>query len=173
MTSTKKYFSLSMLFFVAAVTAYVVLAILLSRQQVALENTLTKIAEQKSLDNQFASLSEVVTESEVDRGYLAGRVIDGQAGVVEFLSEIDQLARAFGVTLETSELKAEKDEKAPLGNLAVSVQVSGGVEAVNRVMYALELLPYAKEFTSYRISHTGSSGGDAASGMVTMRIIMK
>lgn len=161
------------MFFVGAIAVYTTMLWLINRQQVTLELILKKIAEQNAATKQMSSLSLVVSESEQNREQLSRTVIHGEDGIVDFLAQVDATAAAAGVELETSELRAEKEEDKLFGRLTVTLNVEGSPASVERFMRMIELFPYAHKILSYRISENLTPEGLVATGVIKLSIIMQ
>ncbi len=171
---SKKYFYTSLVFLVISLCLLGGVLWYLNTKAETFGGILRTIAEQSMINEQFNSLSETVENSTTERDFLNEVIITGEAGVVEFLSNIDGLAAMYNVALETSALKVIEEEGQPFKQLSLTVAVEGSRGGVERFIKALEVLPYAKKITTLRISKMVSVDNSVTTfGTVGLKVVMK
>jgi hypothetical protein len=128
----------------------------------------TKVAAKRADDErkQFASLEALALDTAADRARLETYIVADQ-GVISFLAELEQIARAEGVSPETRAISTEPISGETLfEDLVVTIGLRGEAEAVKEVVRRYERMPY--QLTIQGFSMHGASSGTSAD--LTIRV---
>lgn len=106
-----------------------------------LREMVTQLETKEAEESQLASLTSLMTETKADRTLLESYVLT-EAGVIDFLSSIEGLARRNGLSIETKSVDvAEGGEAAGFETLRVDLDLTGSLPAISRMIVLLENVP--------------------------------
>lgn len=118
------------------------------------------------IDRANADLESGTGMDKQDRERLNELVLSGESDTIAFLSHIDQLGTATGVTVTTDELSSEKSTSPNFTEIAASLSLSGSKDAVESMIELLESMPYHSRIESLSLSR----GPDRTEANVVLRV---
>lgn len=120
----------------------------------------------------LADLERSLEETEGDRSYLSGLILQGEDDAVPFLSTIDEVSDGLGLELRTEKLELRERKGEPFDALAVTFSVKGSEDAVLRFFSLLETLPYHVriEAGEFKRSQDELTGARIAQGRLTLLV---
>lgn len=127
----------------------------------------TKVAAKRGEDErrQFASLGSLASDTTQDRARLETYIVADQE-VIQFLSELEQIALANNVRPETREISTQPiDGETIFEKLIVSIGLSGTPASIKEVLRDYERMPYQVRVESFGIH--GASGGTGADVVIS------
>lgn len=132
----------------------------------------TKVAAKRGEDErrQFSSLESLAADTAEDRARLETYIVADQA-VIQFLSELEQIARANNVRPETKEIStAPIDGETTLERLVVSISLVGASASIKEVVREYERMPYQVRVESFGMhGASGGAGADVVIGATKFR----
>lgn len=152
--STKKLFT-TILISVAAAGAVAWLWQQLFSQAAALQAAMQTIANQAAVEQQYRSISELLTRTSEDRALISDLFVEGQQDTITLLDELEQLGAQYAVTIENTRLEVVADPVVNEPVLRVAFAIAGSDAQVLAFLRQLEQLPYASYMESLQYRHGG------------------
>lgn len=167
-------FSISIAAFVAAVALVVWLQLASAAMGNELSSMLQTIRDRQQNEQEQRVLADLLASTASERSELQTRLIQGETGVIQFLSRIDQTALRLGVDLETSELDVVPQGRAPYDELSIRYSFSGSETSVRALVRAFETVPYAKSVRSLDLTKEveAVSGRTTVTGSIELVLSM-
>ena len=173
MTKTTKRFILVFVLLLSTVAALLVLVQQLRSQSLALTEALQTLANQAAVEKAFLSLSQVLASSAAERAEIESYVVSGEQGTIDFLTEIENLAARYQVTMTGTTLKTGTSEALASPIISVSFSFSGPRTLTESYLLALEALPYASYADNLSLTVTEGDSGAQLRGSVTVHAAVK
>lgn len=153
--STIKYLILSVILLAVAVglTAYLWLDLKISGTE--LKANVQVIEDQAFLSKEEIRLNTLLEETEAERQNLNRFVLADESAAVDFLSEIDLVARQLGLSVETSNLHVLETKEAGFDELITDFIFTGSESAVLTMLSYLESLSYSSSVNSVQLMRSG------------------
>jgi hypothetical protein len=104
----------------------------------------TKVNTKRAEDErrQLDALQALVADTEVDRTRLASYIVSHE-GVINFLAEVEGVAKRLGVVPETRTIAtADIPNTTLFEGLVVTLNLTGELDAVKKTIHHIEALPY-------------------------------
>lgn len=139
---TTKILALAGLSVILGIGALVYAGFVLEGLGAELTANMQLFADNAAREQEYRELQRTLANTEEERSALRSLVLHGNDDTVNFLSEIDELAAALGVTLITEELKVRSPEGAPFDQLDVTFAIEGPRAQTARLIELFESLPY-------------------------------
>lgn len=127
----------------------------------------TKVVAKRGEDErrQFASLESLASDTAIDRARLETYIVADQ-GVIQFLSELEQIALANNVVPETRTIStAPLEGETIFEKLVVSIGLTGSPASIKEVLRDYERMPYQVRVESFGLH--GASGGAGADVVIS------
>lgn len=163
--STLKLFSISLLLatFCVGASAYV----LYEQERVGNEvyDRLLDLKEWDSVVMAEDNLREGEQNGDDLQLRLRSYVLLSEADAITFLSKVESLAAASGVSIRTVELKEEKINDPSFNELAATFSLRGENEAVERTIKLLEVLPYRSHIERLTLTR-----GELTDALLVLRV---
>lgn len=148
--TTHLVLSIASLFTAASLAATVFVVYTVHTQGTELEGHVQAIANSNEKIKAYKDLLVQYERTTAERHALSEfALIEDEAG--SFLTEIEKIGVARGVTIKTNSLKVEKQKGSP-DQLLVQFFLEGTKEAVHQVITAFETLPYHSSLSSLTLS---------------------
>lgn len=133
---------------------------LLYGQATELRAALQTIENEAAVNQAYRSLSELLDATAADRNALARYVVDGEAGTVALLDELEALAAQWQLALDTTKVETETANALNTETLLIDLAVTGRPQYVRSFIALLETLPYASYLRN--VSYTTSRSSPQA-----------
>jgi len=139
---------------------------------------LTTVLQTLNNDQVMASdqqvLADLLESTQADRLELNSYVVEGENGTIALLSQVDALALALTIKLETNKLDVVPAGRKPYDALQVMYNFSGTEAAVQSFVVALENIPYTSSLTAIELTKRPATteGPASISGSVTLLLTM-
>jgi hypothetical protein len=139
---------------------------------VLLEDVLQSLANEAALNRDQEILLELLSTTQIERETLNSYIINGDAGTIAFLSDMDAFAAARDLDLTTENLQVVAQGRAPFNALTMTYQVKGSEASVQSFLAALETLPYASEISRVELIRVNEADGSQpqTQGRITIAI---
>jgi len=151
-----------------AMSASLAIFVIYKQEQVGAE-VRSKMVDLKiwsDLNSAEDSLTSPTNEEEGSRSRLRALVLLSESDTIDFLTTVENTAKALGVNVTTLELEEKKITDPYFNELAATFSLQGGEEVVERVVKLFELLPYR----SYIESLTLDRGLGITNATVVLRV---
>jgi hypothetical protein len=123
----------------------------------------TKVNTKRAEDErrQLDALQALVADTEVDRTRLASYIVSHE-GVINFLAEVEGVARSLNVVPETRTIATAAIPNATsFEGLAVTLNLSGELDAVKKTIHHIETLPYQLRVEQGSVSSVDTDSASA------------
>lgn len=171
MSRTAKQLGVVSVLTLIGAAAVVFFYLYIQQQQVALREALSTIANEAAVERAFIQLSNILDATTADRAELSTYIIDGQAGAIRFLEEIEAIALQYQVDITGTTLTTEIDEQFGSKILELQFFFAGPTPSTRQYLTLLETLPYASYLDTLTVSErTSEQGVGTLSGEVVLRV---
>jgi hypothetical protein len=138
-----------------------------------LRASLQTIANEKAVQSEFATLSDLLAATESDRSTVASYIVDGQQGSIAFLTFIESLAERHGVELSNPSLETLANAELQTDTLRLTYQYAGSEPQVQQFLNQMSHLPFASYFESLSMRRQLSTGAgpDQLAGQFVIQVI--
>ncbi len=113
------------------------------------------VARNNVLQKKYTELLSVLKQTERERETLTSYLLTEQK-TVDFLTEIEQIAKTQGVELSTDSLSVSKPDGKKFDELVITFSIKGSEKRVKNMIQTLETLPYSGHVTQLSLIRTGS-----------------
>ncbi len=120
-----------------------------------LKQSIVDIKNFESIKQEMTESQKILSETVEERKYLKERLFT-EDDTVEFLSLIESIAMAKGISVKTSNLNAEKGE-GMYGTLSSTFKVSGTEQGVLDMLQLFESLPYHSTIKNFQYIRNNTS----------------
>ncbi|MAZ29756.1 hypothetical protein CL655_00525 [bacterium] len=174
MTATTKRLLIVSLITAALVGALVWLLLRLQTNAAELRVALQTIANEAAVEREFLAVSELLDDTTEQRAALSGLIVDGQQGSIDFLTYIETLASARGVTLTGTRLETAEQPTLKTNVITLSYNFSGTTTAVDAFLTQLEHIPYASYLESLTLNRQRGTAGspEETTGSLTLQVVV-
>ena len=147
----------SLIFLIVSAVAFGFVVYKTSVLSIELQEQAVVIAQNNSLKQKHTELLNILKDTEQEREILSDFLLT-EDSTIRFLSEIEQYAKAHGVSLTTNILEVS-ETKTPLGFNILDVQFSfeGEKSQVKNLIRTFEELPYHGKVTDISLVRKGTS----------------
>lgn len=165
---TKTYSFLSLLFFIVAFSAYILLWQQVRNEGEKLLERSKEIADFNAREQTYRDLKKLVDSTKTDRDELNTYFLTEEK-TIDFLSTIEKIAGEQGVDLVTDSLKVEEGTDL-FDTLVISYSVEGVPERVNAILLILETLPYHASVSNVFLQSLFEEGVERTRGSIELTI---
>lgn len=140
-TKTKKIFIVSLVTAFVSIGALSLFSYKIQNQGVRLEEQISILTESNTKESAHVRLSRLVQDTESERALLASSFFKDEGESIVFLGEIETLASALGLSLETEELDKVVDEEKR-ESIRMTFSYEGAKDTVFTFSKLMEVTPY-------------------------------
>lgn len=168
-THTKRIGIVTLVFFLASVTALFVLIVVIEQTSVRIHEKEIEQSRNDRFASELSALQRLVRETEEERAEVASYILPSE-DVIDFIELIEALGVEQGTELNIQSLSA-----SPLGGefekLDLVISVSGSYESVTYILKLLETLPYQSSISQMQLRAAGGNQGTSNwTGSFTLRV---
>ncbi len=167
LSKTIQFAILSLIFFLLGVAAIYLVTDMISDSGEELELRMEVVGSNKVIQDRYDNLQVILRESAAERTQLSDYLLT-EGKTINFLSEIEGLARQLGVEVVTDSLTVNSLPNPDFQTVDLKLRASGGKASITRFISLLETLPYYSSLNSLSLSSERVSGGDWEASVVLM-----
>ena len=155
-TKTKKIFILSLIMVIAMTASLGYFLYNINVRGMLLEEQLTILAENDTKESAYLKLRRLAQDTEDERALLASGFFTSEGDSIVFLGEIEKMATALGLSLETDSLDKIVNEETKEEYIQMSFIFGGQKNAVFKFSKLLEVVPYHSTVESLQLREVGA-----------------
>ncbi len=170
--STTKLLFVTIVLLVVVVSLFVLFVLKLNKASSGLELAVQTIANEAEFRKDQQTLKTILDNTSDIRTELLSYVLSGDGGTVQFLSLVDKTAADLGIKLSTTKLEVRPAAKGRFNTLLVSFSLEGSEPSVEKMLKALEVLPYSSRIMDLELNRSFNTitGINQVTGSVGMEI---
>lgn len=145
---------ISLFLLLSAIGGFLFMLNKINKQGDLLVEQINTLSTEQTQENSFYKLQRIAEESAADRKTLAKYFLHEDSGSIDFLNQIEALAPAAGVELNTDSHSLVKIVEKETGAnwIEVGLSFSGSKERTQNFIKILENLPYSSHITQLNLS---------------------
>ena len=147
-SKTKKIFVISLVTALLCIAALVFFALKIQAEGVRLEEQVAILTESNTKESAYVRLKRLVQDTESKRTLLASSFFKDEGDSIIFLGEIETLASALGLSLETESLDKIVDETTKKEAIRITFEFEGAKDTVFTFSKLMEVAPYHSQVES-------------------------
>lgn len=147
-TKTKKIFIISLTAAVISIVAVVLFGFRIQAEGMKLQEQISILTESNTKESAYVRLKRLVQDTESKRMLLASSFFKGEGDSIIFLGEIETLATALGLTLETEALDKIVNETDKSEAIRMTFAYEGAKDTVLMFSKLMEVTPYHSQVES-------------------------
>jgi len=148
-----------LVFIISIVANYILLTSVNKSEELALEGQKKVIMEDK-IKRQKASLASTIASSEEGRNKLDSYLVE-KTDVVSLIEKVEKTATDLGIKVDIVNFSEEKatdfDPTGRVGIIGVTISSQGSWDKINRLINAIDSLPYKVTIKSIELTKTSDS----------------
>lgn len=168
-TKTKNILALSILLAVFSVGALSFFIYKINSQGILLEEQVKELSENTTKERSYLRLQRSVMETESERASLASSFFKQEGDSITFLSEVETLASALGLSLKTEGLDKVVDKETGKEFVKISFVYSGQKDTVYKFSRLMEFVPNHSVIDSLSLKNTSDNNWE---GKLSMSITL-
>lgn len=151
-TKTKKIFIISLTAAVISIVAVALFGFRIQAEGVKLEEQIAILTESNTKESAYVRLKRLVQDTESERMLLASSFFKDEGDSIIFLGEIETLAAALGLTLETEALDKVVNETDKSEAIRMTFAYEGAKDTVLMFSRLMEVVPYHSQVESLTLN---------------------
>ena len=155
-TKTKKIFIISLIAALISIVAVVLFGFRIQAEGVKLEEQIAILTESNTKESAYVRLKRLVQDTESKRMLLASSFFKDEGDSIIFLGEIETLATALGLTLETEALDKIVNETDKSEAIRMTFAFEGAKDTVFMFSKLMEVTPYHSQVESLTLRKTSN-----------------
>ncbi|OGG70288.1 hypothetical protein A3I99_02685 [Candidatus Kaiserbacteria bacterium RIFCSPLOWO2_02_FULL_45_11b] len=155
-TKTKKIFILSLIVAIITTASLGYFLYNINVRGVLLEEQLSILAENDTKESAYLKLRRLAQDTEDERALLAKSFFSNEGDSIVFLGEMERLATALGLSLETDSLDKVVNEETKEESIKISFVFEGKKNSVFMFSKLLEVIPYHSTVESLQLREVGA-----------------
>lgn len=155
-TKTKKIFILSLIVVIAMTASLGYFLYNINVRGVLLEEQLAILAENDTKESAYLKLRRLAQDTEEERALLGSGFFASEGDSIVFLGEIEKMATALGLSLETESLDKIINEETKEEYIQMSFIFGGQKNTVFMFSKLLEVVPYHSTVESLQLREVGA-----------------
>ena len=155
---TKQYAALSLLFLTVGITVAGFTYYQINKEGTQLAQRMEVIGKNKLVQERNNELFAILKKNEAEHEALSGFLLT-QGKTVQFLSDVEKLARDTGLSFTTNELEVEPLPNPQFESIDLSLRAEGSEANVIAFLKVLETLPYFSRINELRLVAQKKAGG--------------
>lgn len=153
---TKKIFILSLVVVIVTTASLAFFLYNINSRGMLLEEQLAILAENDTKESAYLKLRRLAQDTEEERALLASSFFGSEGDSIVFLGEIETMANALGLTLETESLDKVINEETKEEHIKMSFIYQGQKNTVFMFSKLLEVVPYHSTVESLQLREAGA-----------------
>ena len=147
-SKTKKIFLVSLIVAGICIGILIFFSLKIQAEGMRLEEQVAILTESNTKESAYVRLRRLVQDTELQRTLLASSFFKDEGGSIIFLGEIETLASALGLTLETESLDKVVDETTKQEVIRMTFAFEGAKDTVFTFSKLMEVTPYHSQVES-------------------------
>lgn len=168
---TTQYAIGSFLFFVFGVAVAGFTYYLINTDGARLADRMQVIGENQLMQERYDELQVILSQSEDEHAELDSHLLT-EGKTINFLSEIETLARNMGLQFSTDSLEVETMPNPQFGSIVMRLQAEGERATLIEFLTLLETLPYYSRIQELQFDRVQARSGTLWSARITLMVAM-
>lgn len=141
LSTTQKLLLVNLIVGIIGVASLAGVLFYLRTDSVELKDLIHRFLTDQANKEKRIEITNLYEDSMAERGELGSYMLE-QSSLIDFISEIEDMATKAGLQFETRSVEPDKAKKATFGYLTLGLTFSGEQERVLQMVRVLEELPY-------------------------------